>query len=212
VQQQVRDEEARHAAKKRELNARLARRDQSFATAVGAARLIKGWSTWTDDRGSHQDDTCWCGDAVMDKQTKNEVLATYTAFLAAFRANDVQAIDKLFQYPFAYIGNGQTNLLDTFPIKPAELMAAKQWHDTKDFSYEVVFASADKAHLIVRQATRVRADRFANRDRLRLLRSDPHTIRMEVLRPVRHHHPGLTGLAIPTIARSRWLFQNRLLG
>lgn len=64
----------------------------------------------------------------------------------------------MFQYPFAYIGNGQTTLLDTFPIKPAELMAAKQWHDTKDFSYEVVFASADKAHLIVRHATRVRAD------------------------------------------------------
>jgi len=98
------------------------------------------------------------GDAVMDQQTKDEVLATYTTFLAAFRANDVQAIDKLFQYPFAYIGNGQTTLLDTFPIKPAELMAAKQWHDTEDFSYEVVFASADKAHLIVRQATRVRAD------------------------------------------------------
>ena len=40
----------------------------------------------------------------------------------------------------------------------AELMAAKQWHDTKDISYEVVFASANKAHVILRQATRVRAD------------------------------------------------------
>ena len=37
-------------------------------------------------------------------------------------------------------------------------MAAKQWHDTRDFAYEVVFASTDKAHLIVRQATRVRTD------------------------------------------------------
>ena len=37
-------------------------------------------------------------------------------------------------------------------------MAAKQWHDTKDFAYEVVSASADKAHLILRQATRIRAD------------------------------------------------------
>jgi hypothetical protein len=70
---------------------------------------------------------------VVDQRTKDEVLATYTAFLTAFRADDVQAIDKLFQYPCAYIGNGQTTLLDTFPIKPAALMAAKQWHDTKDF-------------------------------------------------------------------------------
>jgi ketosteroid isomerase-like protein len=94
----------------------------------------------------------------MDQQTKDEVLAAYAAYLTAFRANDVQALDKLIQYPFAYIGNGQTTLLDAFPIRPAELMAAKQWHDTKDFSYEVVFTSADKAHLTLRQATRVRAD------------------------------------------------------
>ena len=51
----------------------------------------------------------------MDQRTKDEVLATYTAFLTAFRADDVQAIDKLFQYPCAYIGNGQTDLLDTSP-------------------------------------------------------------------------------------------------
>jgi hypothetical protein len=37
-------------------------------------------------------------------------------------------------------------------------MAAKQWHDTKDSSYEVVLASATKAHVILRQATRIRAD------------------------------------------------------
>ena len=94
----------------------------------------------------------------MDERTKDEVLAAYTAYLTAFRANDVQAIDRLIQYPLAYIGNGQTTLVETYPIKPAELMAAKQWQDTKNFTYEVVFASADKAHLILRQATRVRAD------------------------------------------------------
>lgn len=94
----------------------------------------------------------------MDQRIEDEVLAAYSAYLKAFRANDVQAIDKLIQYPLAYIGNGQTKLIDTYPIKPAELIAAKQWHDTKDFAYEVVFASADKAHLILRQATRVRGD------------------------------------------------------
>ena len=68
----------------------------------------------------------------------------------AFRANDVAALDKLIHYPLAYIGNGRTTLLDAFPIQPAELMATKQWHDTQDLDPEVVFASADKAHVIVR--------------------------------------------------------------
>jgi hypothetical protein len=76
----------------------------------------------------------------VDERNRDEVLATYTAYLTAFRANDVSAIDQLVQYPLAY------------------MMAAKQWHDTKDSSYEVVFASANKAHVILRQATRIRED------------------------------------------------------
>ena len=94
----------------------------------------------------------------MDERICSEVLATYTAYLTAFRANDVGALDRLMQYPLAYIGDGKTALVNLCPFKPAEFMAAKQWHDTKDFSYEVVFASAGKAHLILRRATRVRAD------------------------------------------------------
>ena len=94
----------------------------------------------------------------MDQQAKDEVLAAYAAFAKAFLANDIKAIDKLMQYPLAYIGDGRTTLVDTYPFKPAELRAAKQWHSTKDLSYEVVFASADKAHLILRSATRVRSD------------------------------------------------------
>jgi hypothetical protein len=94
----------------------------------------------------------------MQQQAKEEVLATYAAYLAAFQANDLAALNALIQFPFAYIGQGGTVLLDTFPIQPAALRAAKQWHSTKDFSHEVVFASDEKAHLILRQATRVRID------------------------------------------------------
>jgi hypothetical protein len=94
----------------------------------------------------------------VDEEAKDEVLATYAAYLKAFLANDVQAINELIQYPLAYIGHGQTTLVDAYPIQPADLMAAKQWHSTRDFSYEVVFASANKAHLILRSATRIRAD------------------------------------------------------
>ncbi len=95
---------------------------------------------------------------AVDEGIRDEVLAAYTAYLAAFRVNDVRAIDRLIQYPLAYIGAGKTTLVDTFPAEPAALKAAKQWHDTRDFTYEVVCVSADKAHLILRQATRVRAD------------------------------------------------------
>ena len=99
----------------------------------------------------------------MDEHLKAQVLATYSAYAEAFRANDVAALDKLIHYPLAYIGNGRTTLLDAFPIQPAELMATKQWHDTQDLDPEVVFTSADKAHVIVRHATRMPTERIAHR-------------------------------------------------
>jgi hypothetical protein len=86
------------------------------------------------------------------------VIATYAAYIDAFRANDVEALDKLIQYPLAYVGNGRVTMVETYPVQPAELMAAKQWHDTKDLNPEVVFLSPEKAHVIVRHATRVRVD------------------------------------------------------
>ena len=94
----------------------------------------------------------------MDHEAKQEVLATYTAYIDAFRANDVPALDKLIQYPLAHIGNGRVTVVETYPVQPAELMAAKQWHDTKDIDPEVVFLSAEKAHVILRHATRIRVD------------------------------------------------------
>lgn len=94
----------------------------------------------------------------MQQQAKEEVLAAYAAYLAAFQANDLAALNALIQFPFAYIGECETMLVDAFPIQPAALRAAKRWHGTKDFSYEVVFVSDTKAHLVLRQATRVRID------------------------------------------------------
>ena len=88
----------------------------------------------------------------MDQPTKDEVLATYTAFLTAFRADDVRRLTSCFNIR-ARTWRWPDHSPSTFPIKPADY-AASSGHDTKDFSYEVVFASATKAHLIVRQATR----------------------------------------------------------
>jgi hypothetical protein len=94
----------------------------------------------------------------MQQKAKEEVLAAYAAYLVAFQADDLAALNALIQFPFAYIGQGGTVLLDSFPIQPAALRAAKQWHSTKDISHEVVFASDEKAHLILRQGTRIRID------------------------------------------------------
>jgi hypothetical protein len=94
----------------------------------------------------------------MEEGLRREVLGTYAAYVDAFRKNDVPALDKLIQYPLAYMGNGRTTLVDTYPVQPADLMTAKQWHDTKDLDPEVVFVTRDKAHVIVRHATRLRAD------------------------------------------------------
>jgi hypothetical protein len=85
------------------------------------------------------------GPDTLDQELKEQVLATYTACVDAFRANDVSALDKLIQYSFAFIASGRVALVESFPIKPADLMAAKQWHDTKDLDREVVFLSADQA-------------------------------------------------------------------
>jgi hypothetical protein len=98
------------------------------------------------------------GGEAMDQELKGQVIATYTAYIDAFRANNVEALDKLIQYPLAYIGNGRVTMVVAYPVQPAELMAAKEWHDTKDINPEVVFLSAEKAHVIVRHATRVRVD------------------------------------------------------
>jgi hypothetical protein len=94
----------------------------------------------------------------MDDAANREILATYSAYVKAFLDNDVRALNALIQYPLTYIGNGHTTLMDRYPVQPAELIAAKQWHDTRNLNPEIVFATSDKAHVIVRQATRVRAD------------------------------------------------------
>ncbi len=94
----------------------------------------------------------------MDEKLRDEVLATYAAYLKAFLSNDVQTLDTMMQYPLAHIGNGKVRMYDAFPFNPAEVMASKQMVNTIDTDYEVVAITAKKAHLILRSGTRVKAD------------------------------------------------------
>ena len=89
---------------------------------------------------------------------KDAVVAAYRAYIRAFLDNDMEAIDRLVRYPLAYVGAGKTVMLDSFPVKPADLMAEKQWHSSADTDFEVVGISADKAHVILPRARRLRAD------------------------------------------------------
>jgi hypothetical protein len=89
---------------------------------------------------------------------KDEVITAYQAYIRAFLANDMNAINDLVLYPLAYVGAGKTVLLDSFPIKPADLMASKQWQTSTDTEFEVVGVSPNKAHVIIPNAKRLRAD------------------------------------------------------
>src|SRR5690349_5435661 len=89
---------------------------------------------------------------------RDAVAAAYQTYVRAFLDNDMDAIDRLVRYPLAYIADGKTLMLDSFPVKPADLMAAKQWHSTADTDFEVVGISGDKAHVILPRGRRLRAD------------------------------------------------------
>ena len=91
-------------------------------------------------------------------QIRSEVSAAYQAYLDAFLADDMAAIDALVRYPLAYIGAGDVRMLESYPVKPAELMAAKEWHHSTDTEFQVVAVSPSKAHVLLPSGKRRRAD------------------------------------------------------
>ena len=97
-------------------------------------------------------------DATAQRDRAAEVRTAYERYLSAFLAGDVAAVEALVQFPLAYIGAGETRLFDRFPLSPQALRERKQWHTTVNADYEVSLVSADKAHVILRGAERVRAD------------------------------------------------------
>ncbi|MGE3296659.1 MAG: hypothetical protein AB7I68_04835 [Porticoccaceae bacterium] len=96
--------------------------------------------------------------ARAQQQGVAEVNAVYERYLSAFLAGDLAAVEALVQFPLAYIGAGETRLLDRFPVSPQALRERKQWHTTINADYEVSLVAPDKAHVILHHAERVRAD------------------------------------------------------
>ena len=68
------------------------------------------------------------------------------------------SINAVIQYPLTVISDGQAHDLFEFPISPAELKAKTGWHTTVDAEIDVVAVSETKAHVILRNARRLRQD------------------------------------------------------
>jgi ketosteroid isomerase-like protein len=97
-------------------------------------------------------------EASAEAKARREVTAAYAAYLKAFNANDMDAINNLVHYPLAYVADRETRKLWNFPYDPAELKSSKGWHTTTDADFEVVAVSDTKAHVILRNARRLRQD------------------------------------------------------
>jgi hypothetical protein len=94
----------------------------------------------------------------VKSQDRADILKAYEGYLEAFSESDVEAIDTYIHYPLAYIGADAVTLLDKFPINPAELKELKGWDGSEALEIDVVAAGESKAHLILRNARRLRAD------------------------------------------------------
>ena len=68
----------------------------------------------------------------MSDNNEKEVLKAYEEYLAYFLNNDMDGVNSLVKFPITYIADGESKLLDTFPVTPKEMMENKQWDTTID--------------------------------------------------------------------------------
>ena len=94
----------------------------------------------------------------MDSQDRADLFHAYQNYLAAFNANDIDAINDCVSFPLAYIGAGAVTMLDNFPVTPSELKAKTGWAKSEAFEIDIVSVGEDKAHLLMRNTRRLRAD------------------------------------------------------
>ena len=94
----------------------------------------------------------------MDKVARAEVFKTVESYLAAFNASDMDTINSIIAFPCTYIGNGIVKTLDSFPIRPSDLKKINSWDRSECFEVDIVAVSETKAHVLMRNARRVRVD------------------------------------------------------
>jgi hypothetical protein len=87
-----------------------------------------------------------------------EVLAAYQSYLDAFMASDEQAIRERVRWPRALIGADRAESVAEFPYSPTDLKRHKDWTTSAGLEIDVVAVSDVKAHVLLRNCERVRAD------------------------------------------------------
>ena len=94
----------------------------------------------------------------MSENNEKEVLKAYEKYLVYFLNNDMDGINSIVKFPITYIADGECKSLDTFPVKPKEMMDSKQWDTTIDKNTYTHGTNSTKGH-IISSGTRIRKDK-----------------------------------------------------
>ena len=94
----------------------------------------------------------------MSKKHEKEVLKVYKEYLTYFLDNDMEGINSLVKFPITFIDDGESKLLDAFPVTPKEMMENKQWDTTIDTETYVHGVNSKKGH-VISSGTRIRKDK-----------------------------------------------------
>ena len=94
----------------------------------------------------------------MSDNNEKEVLKAYEEYLAYFLNNDMDGVNSLVKFPITSIADGETKLLDAFPVTPKEMMENKQWDTTIDIETYVHGVNSKKGH-VISSGTRIRKDK-----------------------------------------------------
>ena len=94
----------------------------------------------------------------MSENNEKEVLKAYEKYLVYFLNNDMDGINSLVKFPITYIADGECKSLNTFPVKPKEMMDSKQWDTTIDTNTYTHGTNSTKGH-IISSGTRIRKDK-----------------------------------------------------
>ena len=94
----------------------------------------------------------------MSDNNEKEVLKAYEEYLAYFLNNDMDGVNSLVKFPITSIADGESKLLDAFPVTPKEMMENKQWDTTIDTETYVHGVNSKKGN-VISSGTRIRKDK-----------------------------------------------------
>ena len=94
----------------------------------------------------------------MSENNEKEVLKVYKEYLTYFLDNDMDGVNSLVKFPITFIDDGESKLLDAFPVTPKEMMENKQWDTTIDTETYVHGVNSKKGH-VISSGTRIRKDK-----------------------------------------------------